>query len=122
MRPEKPRSYLDFAEQNEAVALQCNGAAACLPKIYVGGPAISSAVLRDVLQTSSQAKICSDVNRKTEMCIFLHTHEGFCAEVYWAFFILPIPASNLSRDSVTYPTECIYDLLTRLPAYSKAYK
>ena len=52
------------------VRRRCDGAASCLPKIYVGGPVISSAVLRDVLQTSSKAKICFDVNRNVHFLTY----------------------------------------------------
>lgn len=44
----------------------------------------------------------------TEMCIFLHTHKGFCAEVHWAFSVLPIPASNLSNWGRSTLAVCTY--------------
>ena len=50
-----------------AVALRL----ACLRFMSVAlQPAINSAVLRDVLQTSSQAKICSDVNRNVHFLTY----------------------------------------------------
>ena len=72
---------------------------ACLRFVSVAlQRAIGSAVLRDVLKTSSQAKICSDVNRNVH---FLTYPRGVSRRGALGVFYLTYSCFK------TYPTLCI---------------